>query len=155
MSLPLRSGSACVVAAMRAASRRLTLLYDEVMAPSGLRLTQFGILSELERRASEPPTVSELSEILTIERSALGQMLTTLERDGLVALGRDARDRRRRPVRLTQAGRKAVVRGRPYWEKAHTHFLRYFGEAAFSDLRSTLRGIAEDPDLADSFAERT
>ena len=155
MSLPLRSASPCVVAAMRAASRRLTLLYDEVMAPSGLRLTQFGILSELERRASEPPTVSELSEILTIERSALGQTLTTLEHDGLVVLGRDVRDRRRRPVRLTQAGRKAVVRGRPYWEKAHTHFSRYFGEAAFSDLRSTLRGIAEDPDLADSFAERT
>ena len=90
-----------------------------------------------------------------MERSALGQTLTTLERDGLVVLGRDARDRRRRPVRLTQAGRKAVARGRPYWQKAHAHFSRYFGEAAFSDLRSTLRGIAEDPDLADSFAERT
>ena len=155
MSLPLRSASPFIVAAMRAASRRLTLLYDEVMAPSGLRFTQFGVLAELARRASEPPTVSELAEVLTMERSALGQTLTTLERDGLVVLGRDARDRRRRPVRLTQAGRKAVARGRPYWQKAHAHFSRYFGEAAFSDLRSTLRGIAEDPDLADSFAERT
>jgi DNA-binding MarR family transcriptional regulator len=154
MSLPLRSASPCIVAAMRAASRRLTLLYDEVMAPSGLRVTQFIILAELERRATEPPTVNELSEILTMERSALGQTLGTLERDGLVALGRDARDGRRRSIRLTQAGRKAAARGRPYWETAHGRFSRFFGEAALSELRSTLREIAETPDLADAIAER-
>ena len=87
---------------MRAASRRLTLLYDEVMAPSGLRLTQFGILAELERRAAEPPTVSELAEILIIERSAIGQALRTLEKDGLVTLDRDLQDSRRRPLRRSQ-----------------------------------------------------
>jgi len=155
MSLPLRSASPCIAAAMRAASRRLTLLYDEVMAPSGLRLTQFNILGELERRISEPPTVSELAEILTLERSALGQALRTLEGDGLVALGRDQHDARRRPVRLTQAGRKAAARARPYWEKAHAQFSRFYGDAAaLSALRSTLRDIAENPGLDDAFAER-
>jgi DNA-binding MarR family transcriptional regulator len=140
---------------MRAASRRLTLLYDEVMAPCGLRVTQFNILAELERRASEPPTVGELAEILTMERSALGQTLRTLESAGLVALDRDERDGRRRPVRLTQAGRKAVVRGRPYWEKAHAKFARFFGDAAaLAELRSTLRDIAENPALADAFGDR-
>lgn len=152
MSLPSRSASLCIAAAMRAASRRLTLLYDEVMAPCGLRLTQFGILAELERRASEPPTVSELAEILVIERSALGQTLRTLEKAGLVTLDRDRQDGRRRPVRLTKAGQKAVVRGRPYWKKAHTQFTQFFGNpAAFAELRSTLRDIAEDPALAATF----
>lgn len=152
MSLPLRSESPCVASAMRAASRRLTLLYDEVMAPSGLRLTQFGILVELERRASEPPTVSELAEILVIERSALGQTLRTLEKAGFVTLERDRKDGRRRPVRLTKAGQKAAVRGRPYWKKAHTQFSQFFGDpAAFADLRSTLRDIAENPALAAAF----
>jgi DNA-binding MarR family transcriptional regulator len=137
---------------MRAASRRLTLLYDEMMAPSGLRVTQFNILAELERRTSEPPTVGELAEILTMERSALGQTLRPLESNGLVALGRDQRDGRRRPVRLTPAGRKAVARGRPYWEKAHARFARFYGNAAaLSELRSTLRDIAENPALADAF----
>lgn len=152
MSLPQRTASPCIASAMRAASRRLTLLYDEMMAPSGLRVTQFNILSELERRAAEPPTVSELAEILTIERSALGQTLRTLEGDGLVSLDRDAHDSRRRPVRLTPAGRKAVVRGRPYWEKAHARFARFFKDAAaLSELRATLRDIAENPALADIF----
>src|SRR5215467_366963 len=105
MSYSPRSASPCITAAMRAASRRLTMLYDELMAPSGLRVTQFHILSELKRRASAPPTVSELAEILTMERSALGQTLRTLERDGFVALGRDEHDGRRRPVTLTAAGK--------------------------------------------------
>jgi DNA-binding MarR family transcriptional regulator len=153
MSMPPRSASPCIVAAMRAASRRLTLLYDEAMAPSGLRVTQFNILSELERRTSEPPTVSELAEILVIERSALGQTLRTLEIDGLVALGHDQRDGRRRPISLTPAGRKAVSRGRPYWERAHSHFVSFFGGAsALSELRSTLRDIAENPALPKAFS---
>jgi DNA-binding MarR family transcriptional regulator len=155
VSLPSRSASPCIAAAMRAASRRLTLLYDEVMAPSGLRVTQFNILSELERRASEPPTVSELADILTMERSALGQTLRTLERDGLVALDRDECDGRRRPVHLTRTGRKAVARGRPYWEHAHAQFVRFFGDdTALSRLRSTLRDIAENPALSDAFGAR-
>jgi DNA-binding MarR family transcriptional regulator len=140
---------------MRAASRRLTLLYDEVLAPSGLRVTQFNILSELGRRESEPPTVSELAEILTMERSALGQTLRTLEGDGFVSLERDAQDSRRRPVRITPAGRKAVLRGRPYWEKAHARFARFYGDAAaLSELRATLRDIAENPALAELFDAR-
>lgn len=152
MSPPPRSASPCIAAALRAASRRLTLLYDEVMAPSGLRVTQFNILSELERRASEPPTVGELAEILVMERSALGQTLRPLQKSGFVSLARDESDARRRPVRLTKAGRSAVARGRPYWEQAHGRFVKYFGDdAALSALRATLRNIAEDPALADAF----
>jgi DNA-binding MarR family transcriptional regulator len=86
-------------------NNRLTLLYDEAMEPSGLRVTQYHILSELERRAAEPPTVSELAGILTMERSAPGQTLRPLERDGFAALGRDERDGRRR-ARSANAGRK-------------------------------------------------
>src|SRR5215471_4830720 len=98
------------------------------MAPSGLRLTQFNLLAELERRAAEPPTVSELAEILTMERSALGQTLRPLERDGFIELGRDERDGRRRSVRLTPAGQEAVARARPYWTRAHGQFERFFGD---------------------------
>jgi DNA-binding MarR family transcriptional regulator len=58
------------------------------------------LLVELERCDAFPPTVGELAEILTIERSALGQTLKPVERDGLIALSRDDHDRRRRPMRL-------------------------------------------------------
>ena len=151
MSASLRSEGPCITAALRAASRKLTLIYDEVMAPSGLRITQFNLLAELERRDAFPPTVGELAEVLTIERSALGQTLRPLERDGLIALGRDKLDGRRRPVRLTSAGREAVARARPYWTEAHRRFAGFFGEPEMAELRATLRDIAENPQVAIAF----
>jgi DNA-binding MarR family transcriptional regulator len=147
----LRSESPCILAAMRAATRRLTQLYDEAMAPSGLRVTQYHILSELQRREAESPTMSEMAEILTIERSALGQTLRPLERDGFITLGRDPEDARRRPVRLTRAGRQALSRARQYWAEAHRRAEQFLGETAFAALRATLRDLAEDPELSDAF----
>src|ERR1700754_3638367 len=135
-----RSESPCIVAAMRAATRRLTQLYDEAMAPTGLRVTQFHVLSELERRSADPPTVGELAEILTMERSALGQTLRPLVRDGLVDLGHDGRDGRRRPVKLTRAGKEKLVRSRRYWAGAHRKFEQFYGDDQLVFLRDTLRG---------------
>jgi hypothetical protein len=45
MSATIRSESPCIIAALRAAARIMTLLYDEVMAPSGLHITQFSLLA--------------------------------------------------------------------------------------------------------------
>src|SRR6185295_6123464 len=130
-----RSESPCIVAAMRAATRRLTQLYDEAMAPTGLRVTQFHILSELERRSADPPTVGELAEILTMERSALGQTLRPLTRGGFIDLGQDERDRR----------------GRPHWAGAHEKFKHFFGDNQLVGLRETLRDIAESAQLPEAF----
>jgi DNA-binding MarR family transcriptional regulator len=146
-----RSESPCIVAAMRAATRRVTQLYDEAMAPTGLRVTQFHILSELERRSADPPTVSELAEILTMERSALGQTLRPLTRDGFIDVGEDERDGRRRPIKLTKAGKDKVVRGRRYWARAHQKFKHFFGENQTVVLRKTLRDVAESAQLPEAF----
>jgi len=150
-----RTASPCITAALRAASRRLTLLYDEIMAPSGLRVTQFNLLAELERQADDPPTVGELAGILTMERSALGQTLRPLERDGLIELGRDDRDGRRRPIGLTPAGEAALIRARPYWQEAHGRFVDFFGDDALTELRHTLRDIAEKPEVSRALERRS
>jgi DNA-binding MarR family transcriptional regulator len=146
-----RSESPCIVAAMRAATRRVTQLYDEAMAPTGLRVTQFHVLSELERRSADPPTVSELAEILTMERSALGQTLRPLTRDGFIDVGEDERDGRRRPIKLTKAGKDKVVRGRRYWARAHQKFKHFFGENQTVVLCKTLRDVAESAQLPEAF----
>jgi len=121
------------------------------MVPIGLRVTQYHVLAELERRSADPPTVGELAEILTMERSALGQTLRPLERDGLIVLGHDKRDGRRRPVKLTKAGKEKVVRGRRCWAGAHEKFENFFGDSQLVLLRETLRDIAESPQLPEAF----
>lgn len=154
MKRSFHSESPCIVAALRAATRRLTQLYDEAMAPTGLRVTQFNILAELERRSADPPTVGELAEILIMERSALGQTLRPLVRDGFIDLGRDKRDGRRRPIKLTRKGKDKVLSGRPHWADAHGKFKDFFGDEQLVVLRETLRDIAESPRLPEAFQQK-
>jgi DNA-binding MarR family transcriptional regulator len=142
------SGSSCIATAMRKASRRLSQLYDDFLAPEGLKITQFAILTEVERRAKRPPTVRELAAVLVMDRSALGHTLRPLERDGLLAFGEDETDRRRRPVILTAEGDAALARAKPLWKQAQARFAKIYGVKAMAALRGTLHEIAYDENLA-------
>src|SRR5258708_35780803 len=94
----------CSATAMPKATRRVTQLYDQGLAPTGLRSTQYAILDQLHRQADPPPTMGELAEMLVLDRSALGHNLRPLERDGLITLVAGDTDRRRRRVVLTTNG---------------------------------------------------
>jgi DNA-binding MarR family transcriptional regulator len=134
----------CMASAVRQAARKITLRYDNIMAESGLRITQYSILSEIERSARyRAPTLTELAERLVIERSALGQTLKPLQRDRLIEISRENSDRRRRPVILTDCGRQALERARPFWNTAQRQFLDSFGVDEGANLRATLLQIAK------------
>jgi DNA-binding MarR family transcriptional regulator len=140
--------SPCSATAMRKATRRMTQLYDDALAPAGLRSTQYAILEELDRQADAPPTMGELAEALVLDRSALGHNLRPLERDGLVTLVAGDNDRRMRRVVLTAPGRAKFAQARQAWKLAQNRFNDVFGESAAAKLRATLLRIARDERLA-------
>jgi DNA-binding MarR family transcriptional regulator len=140
--------SGCSATMMRKASRRLTRLYDDALTPSGMRSTQFAILTELDRRSNEPPTMTELADRLVIDRSALGHNLRPLERGGLVALEESEEDRRRRHVILTRKGKAELAKAKPLWQIAQDRFDTVFGRSNAKALRATLSSIASDERLA-------
>src|SRR5258707_15406020 len=76
----------CNFGAVRRASRRLLHMYDSILAPTGLKQCQYGILSALNSRGAALPSVQELAEELVLDRSTLGQNLRPLERDNFVTL---------------------------------------------------------------------
>jgi DNA-binding MarR family transcriptional regulator len=137
----------CSVTALRKASRRVTQLYDDALAGTGLRSTQLAILHELVQRAEKPPTMAELAEVLVIERSALGHTLRPLERDGLIVL-QEGEDRRQRHVVLTPKGKAKYREGARAWQLAQDRFDEVFGRAEASALRATLLNIAYDERLS-------
>ncbi|HUN94943.1 MAG TPA: MarR family winged helix-turn-helix transcriptional regulator [Bradyrhizobium sp.] len=145
MNSPIAEPGRCNCAALRKASRRLTQLYDSALAPSGLKSTQLAMLSEIERRVDDPPTIRELADALVMDQSTIGQNLRPLEREGLVSLEQDARDRRRRHVKLTKKGRSRIAVARPLWEDAQARFEGHFGVAQAAGLRTVLLNIARDP----------
>jgi DNA-binding MarR family transcriptional regulator len=133
---------------MRKASRRVSQLYDAALAPAGLKATQFAILSEIDRRADDPPTMHELAHAMVLDRSTLGQNLRPLERDRLVAWEPSDADRRRKLVILTEQGRAKRMQAGSLWRAAQERFERTIGKAESASLRRILLGIADNIELA-------
>jgi DNA-binding MarR family transcriptional regulator len=132
---------------MRKASRRLTQLYDETLAPAGLRSTQYAILGELTEPGAEPLTLNQLAEALVLDRSGLGHSLRPLERDGLIRLQKSNRDRRSTEVVLTDEGRRRFDEASPLWRRAQRGFAATLGTAEGDALRGNLLNIAHDDRL--------
>ena len=136
----------CYATALRKASRRLTALYDELLAPAGLRSTQFAILGELV--AGDPVTINELAHALVLDRSGLGHSLRPLRRDGLIQLDQDAADRRSVNVTLTDEGRRRFEQAHVLWRSAQDRVAEVLGAAVADELRAQLSAVAGDERLA-------
>jgi DNA-binding MarR family transcriptional regulator len=136
------SASICNGSALRSASRRVSQLYDEKLAPSGLRTTQYSVLNRIDRLGAA--SLNTLAEDLAMDRSTLGHNLRPLERDGLVLLGIDPEDRRTRTISLSNAGKKKLAEARPLWAQAQARFEATFGEERAAMLRALLLEVASE-----------
>jgi DNA-binding MarR family transcriptional regulator len=107
--------SACACIRLRRASRAVTQLYDDALAPVHLRVSQYALLSTLAREGRQ--TISSLAERLLLDRTALSRTLDPLVERSLVVItpGEDARTRE---VAISQEGRALVAKARPCWAEA-------------------------------------
>jgi hypothetical protein len=62
--------SPCNCYALRQATRRVTQLYDHLLAPLGLLATQYALLVEVERRG--PVSLIPLADAMVMDRATLG-----------------------------------------------------------------------------------
>src|SRR5471032_2766509 len=106
----------CNGATLRKATRRVTQLYDAVLAPCGLKMSQCSILASIDRAGN--PTMSDLAHALILDRSALAHNMKPLERDGYVEQTRNESDGRSRRIRLTPAGQAKLTESNGLWWQA-------------------------------------
>ena len=130
----------CNCSALRQAARRVTRLYDDALAPTGLGVNQYSILATLGRVG--PSRIQDLAQRLVMDRSTLGHLLRPLEKRGLVRLDMSEDDRRSRVIAVTPAGRALMKKAHPLWAKAERRFERVFGADAALGLRTILKQIA-------------
>ncbi len=128
----------CMCASVRRTGRALTNLYDDILAPSGLRVMQFSLLAHLAN--VDETTLTHLAEVRVIDRTTLTRNLTPLERDGLVTVTAGA-DRRTRVVRITDTGRAAMKRAFPYWREAQRQIIAGLGDERFGTLLGEMEAL--------------
>ena len=118
----------------------MTQFYDHVLAPIGLRVTQYGILTRLQRGG--PMTINTLAAALVMDRTTLGRNLQPLEREGLVVVVTGGTDRRSREIRLTDTGAERLGTAIEGWAKAQAGFESVFGEQRSAELRALLHAVS-------------
>ena len=130
----------CNCLAVRQAARHITQFYDQWLAPSGLRTTQFSILAKLRRLG--PMTINALAAEIVMDRTTLGRNILPLERDGLVIVEQGGRDRRSKELRVTEAGEARFRAGMKGWVQAQRQFEKAFGGKRTTDMRAILHAVA-------------
>jgi DNA-binding MarR family transcriptional regulator len=132
----------CSGTTLRKAARRVSLLYDGVIAGAGLRSTQMAVLIHVARHGQ--PTMGELATYLVLDRSALSDNLKPLIRDGLVEVRPCEMDKRGRRVSLTEEGYAKLSGAMDLWRIAQSRFEEAFGADEADALRSALHRITDD-----------
>lgn len=118
------AAAGCFCTVSRKAARRITRLYDSMMQESGVRITQFTILSQLMLRGEMP--IGKLAGLLGMERTTLTRNLAPLEQHNWITV-RAGDDPRARMLAITAPGRAAVRRAFPYWSSAQAHAGKLLG----------------------------
>jgi len=129
----------CNCLALRQAARHVTQFYDQFLAASGLRTTQYSILARLNRKG--PMTINTLAGELVMDRTTLGRNILPLQRDGLIAAVPGASDRRSKELRLTDAGITRFRAAFKAWTQAQAEFEGTFGVKRAKELRALMHDV--------------
>ena len=105
----------------RRTTHQLTKIYDEALKPTGLTITQFGLLAFLYGATLDGKTWLSrhaLAEFTGIHSSSLSRHQKLLRARGWVTCIAGAADRRKHTVSITTKGRVRLQRAVPFWRLA-------------------------------------
>lgn len=131
---------ACACFNVRRASRVLSQIYDEAIAPAGIRGTQFTLL--LAVHLAGDTGLSAMAGGLAMDRTTLSRNINKLVQRELVedVAGDDSRTRR---VRLTRQGKRVLNKALPLWRAVQEQLEAAIGTHRFDALRKLSREVVE------------
>ena len=132
------SETPCTCAMLRRTTRRVTQFYDYALRPSGLRLTQYSLLANINR--ADGLCITDLAERLAMERTTLTRNLRPLEQAGWIRVAAGA-NRRQRAVHITPEGSTKFEQAKPLWKAAESMFREQIGRTDTEALRGLLDDV--------------
>jgi DNA-binding MarR family transcriptional regulator len=125
----------CTNFKLRQLTRRVSQHYDRVVAASGLKTTQYSLLSQIEHLAPIRP--SDLAAAMAMDASTLTRNLQPLVANGWAEIGPGA-DGRSRLVTATARGRAKRLEAQREWKRAQLALNERLGTARIAELHALL-----------------
>jgi DNA-binding MarR family transcriptional regulator len=136
----LRDVAGCTCLSLRRATRRLTQIYDHILEPSGLTVTQFGLLATISASIARPDhsSIGAIADALGTDPTTLNRNLKPLKARGLVKDFSDPSDGRVRTIRITEKGQRELSKAIPLWRRAHKSTEEVLGQKSRLALNELL-----------------
>ncbi|MBC7956401.1 MAG: winged helix-turn-helix transcriptional regulator [Cytophagales bacterium] len=125
----------CTNFKLRQLTRRVSRHYDAAVSASGLKTTQYSLLSHV--MSMGPVRPSDLAANMALEASTLTRNLQPLVAQGWVEMGAGA-DGRSRLVSITEAGRAKRAEAQRSWKQAQTSLNEQLGVERVARLHALL-----------------
>ena len=129
----------CACSNLRAAARVVTKLFDDALAPIGLRATQLVILLAIVEKQGQ--TIAGLAGRLQLDASTLNRNLRVLKSRGLTMSRLLAGQRK--SLSVSSRGIQIVKQAIPIWEQTQTSLVQRFGKKRFQEMLDNLSEITE------------
>ena len=133
----------CLCLALRRADRVISQLYNRHISPTGIRGTQFSVLSVVAEH--DCITARDLSEGLQMDQTTASRALKPLIRDGYIEAKPAPHDRREKMLCLTKEGRRAYDRAFEAWLEAQEELRDKLGARDSEALLRLMRRVSQLP----------
>ncbi len=132
--------SDCACFGARNAARAITDLYDETLAPSGLRINQFATLAAIHQRRDG--SMQTVAADLGLDPSTMTRVLRPLVDEGFVNV-EPGENRREKRLALTDLGKKKLLDTHALWQHAQDQMRAKLGPGVFDRLLGDLTTLRE------------
>lgn len=129
----------CASANLRTVSGSLTQLYNQLLKPTGLKITQYYMLGNIY--ATPDISISKLGEIMLLDQTTVTRNLNILNDSGYVQIKRAKQDSRIKVVTLTDVGYEKLNNATPIWMHVQEQIEGSIGKTEYMDLLEKLTSL--------------
>ncbi|MDM9628485.1 MarR family winged helix-turn-helix transcriptional regulator [Rhizobium sp. S152] len=128
----------------------MTRIYDSKLAPMGLKSTQRTLLLHIAARPGI--TITKLSALTLVDKSALKRNLGPMQRQGYVTINVSPEDARSRSLAVTAKGQDLLSKSRRAWLEAQELYEDSVGIDDALEIKTLMRLVAN---ISEPGVERT
>ena len=130
----------CHCIALRKIALKLTKIYDQALIDTGIKITQYSLLKNIEK--IESPNINHLAITTRLDRSTLTRNLKKLERMKLIFF-KFGDDKRNKILSLTPHGKQILIKANIAWEIIQDKVSKNLGEDKKNIFDLTIKNINE------------
>jgi len=130
----------CFCTTVKKLSRLLARKYDDVLASSGINVTQLAVMRCISRRQGE--ALARVADELEMDRTSLYRAIAPMVRDGWLDMA-DGTDARSRTATITRKGAQVLAKAGKSWDRIQDRLIGRFGKTKWIALVAELNKLAE------------